>query len=152
MEQTVASGSGKLSPIAKAIDDGHDKIIPATKVRTVSTECLQGKQQRQQPIKTNKDNYTGLVFESGSKHFDRHNRFHKERPIRVNSVYDYLSKAKVSPEADDDNEKTIYERCRLLDCHDGEKEREDMKKKSTEDLWLDDHDYLRVHLPGYMQR
>ncbi|KAL7542290.1 hypothetical protein ACHAXR_013391 [Thalassiosira sp. AJA248-18] len=78
------------------------------------------------------DNRTGLVFEAGSKHFDRHNRFHKERPLRITSVQDYLSKAKPA-----DNEQTIFERCHLLE---------------GQELWLDDHDYLRVHVPGYMQR
>lgn len=98
------------------------------------------------------DNRTGLIFEAGSKHFDRHNRMHKERAIRVTAVQDYLlakAKSKVY-----DNEKTIYERCQLLQSHarDDVDRREESNSKTPEELYLDDHDYLRVHLPGYMQR
>ena len=100
------------------------------------------------------DNRTGLIFEAGSKHFDRHNRMHKERAIRVTAVQDYLlakAKSKV-----DDNEKTIYERCQLLQRHarddDDVDRREESNSKTPEELYLDDYDYLRVHLPGYMQR
>ena len=98
------------------------------------------------------DNRTGLIFEAGSKHFDRHNRMHKERAIRVTAVHDYLlakAKSKVY-----DNEKTIYERCQLLQRHarDDVDRREEPNSKTPEELYLDDHDYLRVHLPGYMQR
>lgn len=100
------------------------------------------------------DNRTGLIFEAGSKHFDRHNRMHKERAIRVTAVHDYLlakAKSKVY-----DNEKTIYERCQLLQRHarddDDVDRREESNSKTPEELYLDDHDYLRVHLPGYMQR
>ena len=98
------------------------------------------------------DNRTGLIFEAGSKHFDRHNRMHKERAIRVTAVQDYLlakAKSKVY-----DNEQTIYERCQLLQRHarDNVDRREESNSKTPEELYLDDHDYLRVHLPGYMQR
>ena len=100
------------------------------------------------------DNRTGLIFEAGSKHFDRHNRMHKERAIRVTAVQDYLlakAKSKVY-----DNEQTIYERCQLLQRHarddDDVDRREESNSKTPEELYLDDHDYLRVHLPGYMQR
>ena len=95
------------------------------------------------------DHRTGLVFESGRLHYDRHNRLHKERPLRVTSVQDYLAKSKPV-----DGEKTIYERCQLqLEARGGkEGVKVEESKRSSEELWLDDHDYLRVHLPGYMQR
>jgi len=94
------------------------------------------------------DHLTGLVFESGSKHFDRHNRFHKERPLRVTSVHDYLAKAKPA----EDEKQTIFDRCQVLDSRGGHYCVDVDSKRSPEELWLDDHDYLRVHLPGYMQR
>lgn len=92
------------------------------------------------------DHRTGLIFEAGLHHFDRHNRFHKERPLRVTSVHEYLMKAKSSSDSENDGERTIFERCRLMG---GEEEGD---TKSPEELWLDNDDYLRVHLPGYMQR
>ena len=97
------------------------------------------------------DNRTGILFESGSKHFDRHNRLHKERPIRITAVQDYLSKAKSINDVD----KTIYERCVLLESlssNENKCSHVTESKKTPEELWLDDYDYLRVHLPGYMQR
>jgi len=103
----------------------------------------------QKDIQTN-DDRTGILFESGSKHFDRHNRLHKERPIRITAVQDYLTKAKSINDVD----KTIYERCVLLESLSNESKCTHVteSKKTPEDLWLDDYDYLRVHLPGYMQR
>jgi len=93
---------------------------------------------------------TGLVFESGSKHFDRHNRFHKERPLRVTSIHDYLLKSKLN----DDNGATLVERCHILMPNEGvgHKGAYGNNGKSSEELFLDNDDYLRVHLPGYMQR
>lgn len=86
------------------------------------------------------DHRTGLIFESASNHQDRYNKFHKERPMRITSVFDYLSNAK----PDEDGRQTIFERCHLLEKNGHE--------SSSEDTFLNDDDYLRVHLPGYMQR
>lgn len=86
------------------------------------------------------DHRTGLVFESASNHYDRYNKFHKERPMRVTSVYDYLSNQKPK----EDGRQSIFERCRLLEKGGHE--------SSSADEFLEDCDYLRVHLPGYMQR
>lgn len=36
---------------------------------------------------------TGLVVEASEQHFDRYNRFHKERPLRVTAIHDALSKS-----------------------------------------------------------
>lgn len=105
---------------------------------------------RETNIQTN-DNRTGILFESGSKHFDRHNRLHKERPIRITAVQDYLTKAKPINDVD----KTIYERCILLESLSSNESKCRLvteSKKAPEELWLDDYEYLRVHLPGYMQR
>ena len=90
-------------------------------------------------INTEGDFRSGLVFEAGSNHFDRHNRLHKERPIRVICIMEALKKS-------DNN---IFDRCCVLgessDSDDG------LPSRSAADF-LDDDDYLRVHLPGYMQR
>jgi hypothetical protein len=83
---------------------------------------------------------TGLVFESATNHYDRYNKLHKERPTRVTSVYDYLSNQKAQ-----DGRQSIFERCQL-------KETGEVKSSSDEEMFLQDDDYLRVHLPGYMQR
>mmetsp|Transcript_37779 Transcript_37779/g.55729 ORF Transcript_37779/g.55729 Transcript_37779/m.55729 type:complete len:485 (+) Transcript_37779:92-1546(+) len=83
----------------------------------------------------NGDSRTAVVFEAAEKHFDRHNKFHKERPARILSVRDYLSKSTTSSSVG----KTILERCH------------DMSDESGTTMCLDEEDYLRVHLPGYMQ-
>lgn len=75
---------------------------------------------------------TGIVFEAGSGHFDRHNRLHKERPIRVTSIMEALHKS------------SIHEKLTVLD--------ESNAANGPEMLFLDDDDYLQVHLPGYMTR
>jgi hypothetical protein len=74
------------------------------------------------------DHRTGVMFEHGSRHFDRHNRLHKERPIRVQSIQEALEK------------NHIISRCKLV---------ETLESAAN---FLNDDDYLRVHLPGYMQR
>ena len=123
---------------------GQDVSSRAATSRSVHTEA--GRVEKQGP-KFN-DNRTGLVFESASNHFDRHNRFHKERPLRITSIHDYLSTA----EKPSDGEKTVYERCKLFDSRGAVACIEVGTKRSPEELWLEDDDYLRVHLPGYMQR
>jgi len=77
---------------------------------------------------------TGIVFESGSKHFDRSNRFHKERPLRVISIMETLQSS--------EELKSRY--CLLGDDGDSASE--------SATAFLDDDDYLRVHVPGYLQR
>jgi hypothetical protein len=76
---------------------------------------------------------TGIVAESGSKHTDRQNRFHKERPLRVTSIIEALEKS----------EGDLYQRCCILG---------DGASDPAKSFLDDDEDYLRVHLPGYMQR
>lgn len=94
------------------------------------------------------DYRTGIVFEAGSDHYDRHCRLHKERPLRVTSVMESLKKA--------DN--GIYDRCCVLGEDDGEKaeSRNDVEgvamPTNSATSFLEDDDYLRVHLPGYMKR
>lgn len=127
-------------------DTNSLKIVESTNISEVapctesvkSSPTIQGSHQ------------TGLVFESGSKHFDRHNRFHKERPLRVTSIHDYLLKSKLN----DDNGATLVERCHLLMTNEGVGHNAGYgnNDKSPEELFLDNDDYLRVHLPGYMQR
>jgi hypothetical protein len=88
---------------------------------------------------------TGIVFEASTQHFDRHNRFHKERPVRVTSIYDALVKA------------GLQERCSLFEQRHSETETCSDLAVSSDDAspeanFLNDEDFLRVHLPGYMQR
>jgi hypothetical protein len=75
---------------------------------------------------------TGLVHEASSGHYDKSNPYHKEKPSRVLSVMDAL----------ENGQDWILERCRSL----GSTASDDAVK------FLDDEDYMRVHLPGYMQR
>lgn len=132
-------------PNANASNAEIDQALPTSSSGMVAaSQCLPCEPPTN--AKLSGDNRTGLVFESGSKHFDRHNRFHKERPLRITSVHDYLTKSKPS-----DNEQTIFDRCHLLDSHGGMDGDAKKSSKSPEELWLEDHDYLRVHLPGYMQ-
>jgi hypothetical protein len=73
---------------------------------------------------------TGIVAEIGSKHSSR---FHKERPLRVTSIIEALEKS----------EGDLYERCCILG---------DAASDPAKSFLDDDEDFLRVHLPGYMQR
>lgn len=76
---------------------------------------------------------TGLVIEVGSRHFDHNNRFHKERSQRIVSILDAL---KIDG---------TFKRCSVLND-------ESMKTYNSEEAFLNDDDYLRVHRPGYMRR
>ena len=151
-------GGGNDGAIDDAIDDAISSSCSSSDVEQQPDATVDGDlpgihtSNKSLPDIIKGDNRTGLIFEAGSKHFDRHNRMHKERAIRVTAVQDYLlakAKSKV-----DDNEQTIYERCQLLQRHarDNVDRREESNSKTPEELYLDDHDYLRVHLPGYMQR
>ncbi|KAL9181552.1 hypothetical protein ACHAXT_010357 [Thalassiosira profunda] len=134
-----SSGARKVSNVSDIAADKAAASLPSEPPTSHELEC-----KRELQASKPSDHRTGLIFEAGAKHFDRHNKFHKERSVRVTSVRDYLAKAEPS-----DGEKTIFEQCNLLE---GSGEKEDEAKRSPEELWLDDHDYLRVHLPGYMQR
>merc|ERR1719401_1218076 len=140
------------------IDEGKDSVDNASVQQVISSqnspdklpisgEVVCKKKIEVYDVSDSNDQLTGLVFESGSKHFDRRNKFHKERPIRITTVHDYLAKA--GPTSQD---KTLFERCRLLEQIGGKACIKIGSKKSPEELWLDDYDYLRVHLPGYVQR
>lgn len=86
---------------------------------------------------------TGLVFEAGADHFDRHNRLHKERPLRITSIREALQKSKSE----------VFARCCVL----GDEEKSSSTYNATATTtsasqFLEDEDYLRAHLPGYMKR
>jgi hypothetical protein len=81
---------------------------------------------------------SGIVFEAGFSHFDPHNRLHKERPIRITSIMEHLKKGG----------NDIYSRCCVL----GEEDDSRMSPTQSAIDFLEDEDYLRVHLPGYMKR
>ena len=150
----VSSG-GELCPLLNVADDDGPPREDASSSCSEAWELSHDSQETEPTTDAidseaaaaaeHKDHRTGLIFESASNHFDRHNKFHKERPQRITSVYNYLSNKSIS-----DGKQSVFERCQLIemggetDCDTGE--------KSDEDLFLDDNDYLRVHLPGYVQR
>ena len=76
-----SSCSSEESDLLNAEIDETDAAAAAT------TEALPQRQ-------LNKDHRTGLVFEAAPNHYDRHSKFHKERPTRITSVYDCLSNCK----------------------------------------------------------
>jgi hypothetical protein len=79
------------------------------------------------------NNNTGLVHEASAAHYDTANpKYHKEKPSRVNSVLEALAQDR------------ILQQCQSLES----------PTVSDDDAvqFLEDEDYLRVHLPGYMQR
>ncbi|CAB9499185.1 Histone deacetylase 10 [Seminavis robusta] len=85
-----------------------------------------------------KDNQTGLTFESGALHVDSRNRLHRERPTRILAIRTALENAP----------NNLWARCQLLD------DSNDTTTGTTSQAvdFLNDEDYLRVHLPGYMKR
>ena len=98
------------------------------------------------------DNVTGVIFESSDGHCDRNNRLHKERPLRIVSIKDHLTR----PESHH-----IPRRCKIFGDAGAVYKREDetggtvgtvSATDAAVDQFLDDEDYLRVHLAGYMQR
>lgn len=97
------------------------------------------------------DNLTGVIFESSDGHCDRNNRLHKERPLRILSIKDHLAR----PESHH-----ISRRCKIFGDAGAVYKREETggtvgtvaATDAAVDRFLDDEDYLRVHLAGYMQR
>ena len=90
---------------------------------------------------------TGLVFEAGIDHYDRHNRLHKERPMRITSIRDALEKSS----------NNTLDRCCVLGDDDAflgssTKSTTLQVPPDSATQFLEDDDYLRVHLPGYMKR
>jgi hypothetical protein len=79
-----------------------------------------------------KDSRIGIVVEAGTKHFDHKNRLHQERPIRVTAIAEALQS------------NGLLERCCVIDM--------DSSEQQQAETFLQDDDYLRVHLPGYIQR
>mmetsp|Transcript_21986 Transcript_21986/g.63051 ORF Transcript_21986/g.63051 Transcript_21986/m.63051 type:complete len:557 (+) Transcript_21986:69-1739(+) len=92
------------------------------------------------------DNATGVIFESSDGHYDRINRLHKERPLRITSVSQYLTRP--------DAPHNIAQRCKIFGDANVVYKREviDGTIATSVDQFLDDDDYLRVHLAGHMQR
>ena len=80
------------------------------------------------------DYKTGVVFADSSLHIDLRNRFHPERPLRVTTIHDTLVEA------------GIHERCTLFELE------QELPSRSSESAFLNNDDFLRVHLPGYLQR
>jgi hypothetical protein len=115
-------------------DDENSTLVPTFLTGTLvqkAEECVSSEFEAK-PVEEPGDLRTGIVVEAGAKHFDRHNRMHKERPMRVTSIMDALHKS------------DIQKKCVLLD--------NGVKDSSPEQDFLEDEDYLQVHLPGYMKR
>jgi hypothetical protein len=94
---------------------------------------------------------TGLVFEAGIHHFDPHNRLPRERPSRILDIQEAI---RMSPNK-------LWSRCHIMASMS-----EQVQGNSTDSVevvsnvmrspaaahFLEDEDFLRVHLPGYMKR
>jgi hypothetical protein len=83
---------------------------------------------------------TGIVQEDGALHFDRHNRLHKERPARVTSIMQALESS------------SLLGHCCTLRSRPNSNDKYVENDSNAAMHFLNDEDYLRVHLPGYMQR
>lgn len=97
---------------------------------------------------------TGIVIEEALKHFDRSNRFAKDRPPRIASIVKALQ---------GDCKENIMDRCCLIHeengyLHENTSRGTDGTAKSTtapvqsSSSFLTEEDYLQVHRPGYMKR
>jgi len=126
-ETEVSSSDGFYIDEESDEETGNHKLIPTFPSESKIESTIDAK-----PIEPSGDLRTGIVFEAGSKHFDRHNRLHKERPVRVTSIMEALQKS------------SIRDKFTILE--------EDVEESSSEKVFLDDEDYLQVHLPGYMKR
>lgn len=107
-------------------------VVKPTSILEGTLICTEISASNLEPQGTDFD--TAVVFEAGLKHFDRNNRCHMERPLRVTSILEFLT----------NSTQNISERCRFFDQLPGE--------GTAEKAFLNDEDYLSVHLPGYMQR
>ena len=103
-------------------DRGAEGVVDGLKAETRGTHLDRGSCR------------TGIVHEDGARHFDHRNRYHKERPMRVISIMDALASNGVLPRCC-----TAYSQA-------------DDEESTSATEFLNDEDYLRVHLPGYMQR
>mmetsp|Transcript_597 Transcript_597/g.930 ORF Transcript_597/g.930 Transcript_597/m.930 type:complete len:500 (+) Transcript_597:59-1558(+) len=136
--ETISSDDFFIEDEDCSNDSREDDRLPLSPFRTivkvVPTEgtriCLDDEVPEEKEIN---DCKTGLTFEASLQHYDRHNRFHKERPHRVTSIQEALTK------------NGLVSRCELEDEHSPDLGSAEMK-------FLNDDDFLRVHLPGYMQR
>lgn len=91
----------------------------------------------------------GIVVEAAGRHFDRSNRLHRERPMRVTSIVEALQVS------------GVLERCCCVVVMQQQQQQqlESSSSSASSSLlseraacFLQDEDYFRVHLPGYMQR
>ena len=125
--------NGTTSPLSSFVSS---KVVPTTTTTTTSSIVSDSDQT---------DLRTGVIFEAGQDHFDRRNKFHKERPLRVTSVRDALIQSDLG----------FAKRCAIFKdgtTNQDDNDDQDATQTSPEQAFLDDDDYLRSHLPGYMQR
>lgn len=131
----IINSTATLPPEEHVLAAQSQEAITTTKVQPiVSATDVEQKKVQTSYMKT------GVVFEASAQHFDRHNRFHKERPLRVTSIYDALIKAGFNQQC------TLFES--LI-----EQQNDTLTTDTSPEMdFLNDDDFLRVHLPGYMQR
>ena len=127
----VTNESASLSDV----DDKHyEDATETTPCHAVVVPSIQEAIVPMNSPSRNSDCKTGIVFEESSLHFDPHNHFNKEQPLRVSSIYQALVKAGIQHRC------ALFDQCLSLPSH------------SPESAFLNDEDFLRVHLPAYMQR
>ena len=103
--------------------------------------------ERNNVLKKN-DISTGIIYEVGELHFDRHNRFRQERPLRITKIKNYLEQSKKIQGG-----YTVLEGTQKSEADSNSIEKSSMKKETSSGReFLENEDYLRVHLPGYMRR
>jgi histone deacetylase 6 len=95
---------------------------------------------------------TGLVLEVGIHHFDPHNRLPRERPCRILDIQKALQMST----------NKLWSRCHIMSSASDQVKAN--SSSNDDDIshgigsslaaarFLDDEDFLRVHLPGYMKR
>ena len=131
-------------------DDGDDRIDASTLDTSSYLPVLSPSRKTKKSTFAN-DKRVGVVFESSDGHYDRNNRLHKERPLRITSIKDYLMRK--------DAPHNLARRCKIFGDANAVYKREEgtettgtIHLATSVDQFLDDEDYLRVHLAGYMQR
>jgi histone deacetylase 6 len=128
--------------------------IDADPEDTSSNSCIEGS--TTQPLASTTNNTkerlehvhheemrTGLVFEEAPGHVHRRNSRHRERPERITAIRIALETA------------GLLERCTEVVTTINVDSKSDNSHNNDDDdglQFLNDHDFLRVHLPGYMKR
>jgi acetoin utilization deacetylase AcuC-like enzyme len=120
-----------------------------------------------QTINSNNRNHNivGLVIEDGAQHYDRTNKFQRERPARITAVQaalhssGLLQQCRVYEKKSNDNYVASSSATRIRAPSTGRTQEDDDEEEekgaaaaNEVGYSLEDSDFLRVHLPGYMKR